>query len=89
MNELRSIEVVTGVNESGQGFITVTATDQKRNMMLGQLDPATVRDMAMNFLAAAEAAETDAIVYRLLRDRAGLDMETIGAFITDMRNARS
>lgn len=88
MQELRSIDVVSGVNESGEGFVTITATDQKRNLMVGQLPPDTVRELAMNFLACAEASETDAIVYRLLRDKFGLEMPAVQMFVLDMRNAR-
>jgi hypothetical protein len=88
MQELRSIDVVSGVNDDGDGFVTVTATDQNRGMMVGQLPPDTLRELAMNFLACAEASETDAIVYRLLRDKFGLDMEIVGLFVSDMRNMR-
>lgn len=87
MNELVSIEVVSGVNESGEAFVTVTATDSNRGMMLGQLPPETMRELAMNFLGVAEAAETDAIVFRMLRD-IGLDDSAIGMFVAQMREAR-
>jgi hypothetical protein len=88
MRELRSIDVVSGVNDAGEGFATVTATDQNRGMMVGQLPPETLRELAMSFLACAEASETDAIVYRLLRDKFGLNMEIVGLFVSDMRNMR-
>lgn len=87
MNDLASIEVVSGVNDAGDGFVTVTAIDKNRGMMLGQLPPETMRELGMHFLQVAEAAETDAIVYRLL-ERIGLEKEIIGAFVNDMRNAR-
>ncbi len=88
MQELRSIDVISGVNDAGEGFVTVTATDQNRGMMIGQLPPDTLRELAMNFLACAEASETDAIVYRLLRDKFGLDISTVGYFVADMREMR-
>lgn len=88
MQELVSIDVVSGVNERGEAFVTITATDDKRGMMLGQLPPETVRELAINFLACAEASETDAIVYRLLLGKFGLPIETVGQFVAEMREMR-
>lgn len=87
-DDVTGIEIRSGVNEDGVGFNTVVVTTEDGRMMLGQLDPATVRTMALDWLGAAEAAETDAIVYRLLRDRFGLDFPVIGMFVANMRELR-
>ena len=84
---LVSIDVRSGVNEAGEGFCTVIAHGQNGRMMLGQLDPETVRTMALDWLGAAEAAETDAIVFRLLRE-VGLPDEVVGNFVAKMRAER-
>ena len=88
MQELVSIGIQTGVNEQGQGFCTVVATSQERDLLIGQLPPDTVRKMALDWLGAAEAAETDGIVYRLLSSKFGLPLEAVGAFISQMRDER-
>ena len=86
--DLAGIEVQSGVNERGVGFCTVVATSSKGDILLGQLEPDRVRQMALHWLGAAEAAEQDAVVFRLLRDDFDLDLSAIGAFITKMREER-
>lgn len=86
-DDLVSVEVRSGVNERGEPFCTIVAETSSRALLLGQVPPDTVRKMALDFLGAAEAAETDAIVFRLLR-RVGLDDPAIGAFVADMRDER-
>jgi hypothetical protein len=86
-DDLVSVEVRSGVSERGDPFCTVVAETSTRQLLLGQLPPDTVRQMALDFLGAAEAAETDAIVFRLLR-RVGLEDAAIGRFVADMRDER-
>lgn len=87
-DDLVSIDVRSGVNERGEGFLTVVATAGNGRMILGQLDPATVRRMAMDWLESAEAAEQDAAVLRCIR-RLELPDELAGAIVTELRNSRS
>jgi hypothetical protein len=88
MNQLVSIDLVSGVNEKGEGFVTISAVSDTKILLVGQLPPNIVRDLGKQCFEAAEAAEVDAILYRLLQDKFGLELHVIGAFITDIRNAR-
>ena len=87
-DDLRGIDVRSGVNERGEGFLTVIATAGDGRMILGQLDPATVRRMAMDWLEAAEAAEQDAAVLRCVR-KLELPDELAGAVIAELRDSRA
>ena len=86
-DDLVSIDIRSGVNESGNGFLTIVATTGDGRMILGQLDPATVRRMAMDWLESAEAAEQDAAVLRCIR-KLELPEELAGAIVTELRNSR-
>jgi hypothetical protein len=87
MKDLESIFITSGVNEEGNGFLTVAAHSTKREIMVGQLDPETVRSMAMDWLGAAEAAEQDAAVLRVMR-RLELPDQVAGLVITELRESR-
>lgn len=86
-DDLVSIDVRSGVNESGTGFLTVVATAGNGRMILGQLDPATVRHMALDWIEAAEAAEQDAAVLRCIR-KLELPDAMAGAIIAELRDSR-
>jgi hypothetical protein len=87
-DDLVSIDVRSGVNEKGEGFCTIVASGGDGRMLLGQMPPALIRKIALDYFEAAEAAETDAIVYRLLRDKFDLPIAAVGAFVTAMREER-
>lgn len=89
---LTNIEVVSGLAERGEnefrGFLTVRAFAEDGSFMSGQLDPDDVRKMALNFLASAEAATSDALVMNLFVNKIGAEPGVAAAFITDMRDER-
>jgi hypothetical protein len=88
---LTNIEVVSGLAERDdeyRGFLTVRAFAEDGSFMSGQLDPADVRKMALNFLASAEAAVADAIVMNLFVTKIGAEPGVAAAFVTDMREER-
>lgn len=88
-NDLASINVTSGVNERREPFLTVAATNgDGTTILLGQLDPTTVRRMAMDWLASAEAAEQDAAVLRIVR-KLELPDELAGAVVHELRNSRA
>lgn len=60
---LTELRALSGVTEDGRGFVTVTAVTTA-GMALGQLSPAEVRSLAFDLLEAAEAAVSDAAIYR-------------------------
>ena len=90
--DLVDVEVVSGTAQdpdgSFRGFVTIRATAADGSFLTGQLDPAMLRKMAANFLAAAEAAVGDAVVMSVLVDRVGLDLHAAGFVVSQMRAAR-
>lgn len=87
MKELRAIEIVSGVNEQGKAFCTVSCTTKDNALILGQLDPDTVRTLAMQWLESAEAAEQDAAVMRVIR-KLDLPVEVAALVVGELRSTR-
>lgn len=87
-DDLEGIDIRSGVNGRGEGFCTVVARADGGRMLLGQLEPNEVREMALAWLAAAEAAEQDAAVLRCIR-RLGLPDDLAGTVIAELRDTRS
>lgn len=86
------IEVVSGTAHDPdglfRGFVTIRAVAEDGSFMSGQLDPTDVRKLALDFLSVAEAADQDAIVFRLMVNKVGMPAEVAGNFVMDMRNER-
>lgn len=78
------IGIDSGVNEKLEPFCVVRLNGRGA----GQLSPAEVRAMALQWLEAAEAAESDALVTAELVETAGLDLPTAGRFIVGLRRRR-
>jgi hypothetical protein len=87
-DDLAEVTITNGVNERGVGFCTVVARNPRGTIMLmGQLTPTEVRQHAMAYLEAAEAAEQDAAVLRCVR-KLELPDELAGAVIAELRDSR-
>lgn len=83
------VEVESGVSaDTGKPFCTIRATAEAGTVLVGQLAPAEVRGMALQFLEAAEAAEQDAHVFAELVEVVGLDEEQAARFIAHLRSRR-
>lgn len=79
-----SIEFVSGVSAfTGEGFVQVFVNGKT----LGQLSPDEVRQHGQAAFEAAEAAESDALIWAQLKE-AGLDDTACGAFLVAMRERR-
>lgn len=87
-DDIVAIDVNSGVNEDGVGFIHIIITTEDKKFLMGQVTPKELRDIALQFLEAAEAAETDAIIYRMLQNQFHLDLPAIGMFISQIREMR-
>lgn len=91
MGVLTNIFMTSGVNEEGNGFVTIAAHglihEKDGIVLIGQLDPEEVRNHALAYLEAAEAAEQDAAVLRLIR-KLDLPEEMAGLIITELRESR-
>jgi hypothetical protein len=86
------IEWVSGVNQKGEPFIQlvkVYSQSGKRDIV-AQFDPWQARDCALNALSAAEAAQTDAVLMKFLKERLGVtDPSQFGPVMIDFRNLRA
>lgn len=80
------ILIESGVSAfTGKGFCTISVDGKP----IGQLDPEQVREMALHWLAAADAAESDAAVMAEMIETVGLDTESAARFIYALRKRRS
>lgn len=87
-NDVASIEIRSGVNERREPFNTVVVKTHGGQILLGQISPAMVRTMALDWLGAAEASETDAIIWKVLAEQFDLEDGPIAAVISMMRGER-
>lgn len=79
-----TIHIISGVSAfTGEAFCAVRWNNEN-----GQLSPDEVREMALHWLGAAEAAEQDAVVFKMLTTDMELDIETAGRFLVRMRDLR-
>jgi hypothetical protein len=92
IQNLSGIGMTSGTAKDGpgkyRGFIHVRVTAENGDVLIGQLAPDEVREMALVWLSAAEAADQDRIVMTMLTRDAGLDEETALGFIAGMREER-
>lgn len=84
--QLKEIFIHSGLSDKLEGFCTISINGGD---LLGQLSPDEVRGLALQWLAAAEAAEQDSIVASMLTKDIGLDLNTALGFIVKMRDRRS
>lgn len=89
MIELGTIGLVSGVSVfTGKGFVRVAVLDQdNKQVAVGQMSPEEVRTMALGWLGAAEAAESDAAVFAELKG-IGLDDTACAGFLAALRERR-
>lgn len=87
MTTLLHINVESGVSHrTGRGFCPVQAVGENGILLEGQISPEEVRIMALGWLSAAEAADSDATVFALLSEIA--DQQTAAAALADLRSRR-
>jgi hypothetical protein len=80
----------SGVNQKGEPFIQLSKVYKSgKREIIAQLDPWQTRDCALNALSAAEAAQTDALILKFMRERVGLDPERLAMVLVDFRNFRA
>ena len=84
MSEGGHIEIKSGISLfDGKGFCQVVLDGKP----IGQLTPAGVRTMALNWLAAADAAESDSAVFAELQ-AIGIEQQQAASFIQSLRARR-
>jgi hypothetical protein len=92
IGDLSGIFVENGLAEDGpgkyRGFLTVRATAENGDVLVGQLSPEEVRQMALQWLSSAEAADQDRIVMNMMVRDIGLKPAIAANFIIGMREER-
>ncbi len=92
IGDLRGIWAISGTAQDGpeefRGFVTIRAEAADGDVLVGQLPPESVRRMALDFLGAAEAADQDAIVFRIMVGTVGVDAPTAARLVAQMREER-
>jgi hypothetical protein len=87
---LDRIDIYSGVSvPAGEGFCRVEAVLSDGTRLEGQLSPDEVRQTALGWLEAAEAAEHDAAVLAELTETLGLSYEVAGHFLIGLRERRT
>lgn len=88
--EETTLEWVSGVNQKGEPFIQLAKVYKSgKREIIAQLDPWQTRDCALNALSAAEAAQSDALILKFMKERVGLDPARLAAVMLDFRNLRA
>jgi hypothetical protein len=87
MEGLANIFMTSGVNNKGEGFVTISVHGDDKTILVGQLSPSEIRKHALAYLEVAEAADQDAAVLRVIR-KLNLQDELAGLVITELRNSR-
>ena len=87
--ELAGLNIESGISATtGEGFCLVAAVTSDGRAIAGQLDPEEVRQLALGWLSAAEAADHDAAVMAELIENVGLDLNQAAGFIAALRERR-
>lgn len=90
LGTLDSLGAYSGVNEAGDGFVTVRIegeVDGRPVVLVGQLDPERTGGVGTDFHAAAEAARQDGATLRTIR-RLDLPIELAGRIVAELRRTR-
>jgi hypothetical protein len=72
------------VNHELRGFVHVANGAHLR----AQLDVGQAKELGIRLLEAAEAAESDAGLFRLLTKKIGLDFQKAGIMVAELRHER-
>jgi hypothetical protein len=85
-----TLEWVSGVNRKNEPFIQLAkAYKSGKRELIAQLDPWQTRDTALAALSAAEAAQSDALILKFMKEHVGLDPERLAMIMIEFRNLRA
>lgn len=89
LGDLASIETESGISATTRApFCIVRAINVAGDTFYGQVPPAVLREMALAFLATADAAESVAAIYEQF-DELGMPEEAVASFIAGLRARRA
>lgn len=88
--QMSSFAINSGISAmTGAGFVTIEAISKEEEVIvMGQFTPAELRDHALACMEAAEAAESDAIVLKLLTTEVEMSVADAAVFIQAIRDLR-
>lgn len=87
--ELTYIECSSGLGAlSEKPFVEVRVLTKEGHSVMGSVDVATARQLGMQFLTVAEAALSDAAVYKVLTKDVGAPPDTALGLISSLRANR-
>ena len=84
------VEAISGVNKRGEGFIHLSMEISGHQRAVLQATPTEARQIGQQIIEAAEAAETDSVLFQFLTDpsKVGLDAARAAAVLLDFRKWR-
>lgn len=86
--ELAGISITSGATGDGRGFCRVNVELTDGAGYQGQLSPSEVRTMALDWLGAAEAAETDGALIVFAQEELDLKPDVAGKLLLAFRHLR-
>jgi hypothetical protein len=89
VEDLTNLNVEAGVNAfDGQPYCHIEARGADNVILMGQLPPAEIRQMALRWLSAADAAEHDAATFAFLQEAFSFTIEQATSALQAIRKAR-
>jgi galactose-1-phosphate uridylyltransferase len=70
-------------HKTQKGYVELTLNEQRT-----QMEPKKAREVGLALLESAEAAMSDEIFVKLLKDKVGIDTERAGLVLIDLREIR-
>lgn len=83
LTPLEQLHIAAKLTEEGDPICLLQASGGDA-MLIGQMDTAAVRHMALTWLATAEEADADAYVYRVLQSHANLATSVAQKIMDDL-----
>jgi hypothetical protein len=75
----------SGINSKGEPFVQLILGEK----IIAQVDPTEAREHAMAMIECAEAAETDAFIFRWVIEHVGADPGNAAGLLVDLRKFRA
>lgn len=93
---INNIEVMSGTAEdvvadgvvTYRGFVTVIVSHDSGDETMGQLSIEECRQLGLHFLEVAEAAEQDAMIFRVLVNKVGMPVQNVAPLVESLRDER-
>jgi hypothetical protein len=88
MGNLDKLDVEAVINYAGVGFVRICASSNEGDILTGLLPIDKARDLGRSVFRQAEVADTEVLVYELLKNILDLDDDAVSDFMIEFRKAR-